>query len=194
MIEVEKKFQPTEEQLAEMLDGAEFSGEIVNHDVYYDYQDYRLFKRGIRLRDRNGRFELKIGRSAGVSEEIENNEDIKKYFDADGSLKEFVDKNFIPIIDYETRRKKYKKDGFVIDVDNLSFGYSTCEIELLVEKEEEIQEAEDKITNFAGEYNFEFKNLPGKRVEYLRLIKPEVYKEIFESVDTDKADIDISVD
>ena len=37
MIEVEKKFIPTEEQLKSMLEGAEFLGEKNLEDFYYDY-------------------------------------------------------------------------------------------------------------------------------------------------------------
>lgn len=65
MIEVEKKFKPTEEQLNAMVTGAEFLCEKVLHDVYYDYPDYRMFKKDVRLRNRNGNFELKIGQKMG---------------------------------------------------------------------------------------------------------------------------------
>ena len=82
MIEVEKKFQPTKEQLAKMLADSEFIKEKDLHDVYYDYPDYKMFKAFVYLRNRNGRFELKIGDDEieGVSKEIEDEEEIKKYF------------------------------------------------------------------------------------------------------------------
>ncbi len=178
MIEVEKRFQPTEQQKAELLSGAEFLGQKENHDIYYDYADYRLFKNNIRLRSRNGSFELKIGKESGVAEEIEIKKDIEKYFNTD-KLEKFIADNLIPIVDYTTMRKKYKKDEFTIDVDKMSFGYDLCEIEVLVEKEENIREAEDKINNLAKEYGLEIKELPSKRGEYLRLLKPEIYKEIY---------------
>src|SRR3989338_7722720 len=137
MIEVEKKFQPTEEQLKVLLEGAEFLGEKIVHDIYYDYSDYRLLKKDVRLRNRNNFFELKVGKSSGVSQEIEKREDIEKYF-----------------------------------------GYKLCEIELLVEKEEQVKDAENKIIDFAQKYNFDFKRILSKRFEFLRKFKPEIYKEL----------------
>ena len=65
-------------------------------------------------------------------------------------------------------------------MDEMSFGYKVCEIELLVEKEEDIKEAKEKISAFAKGYNIEFKKLPAKRSEYLRLFRPEIYKQIGE--------------
>ena len=179
MIEVEKKFQPTEEKLKSLLEHAEFLGEIINHDIYYDYNDFRLLKQDIRLRNRNGSFELKLGKSSGVAEEIEEEEKIKKYFNTSRPIQDFIKENLILVIDYKAKRRKYKKEEFTIDVDEMDFGYNLCEIELLVGKEEEIKDAEDKIINLAKEYSFEIKKLPSKRVEYLRLLKPEIYKEIY---------------
>ena len=180
MIEVEKKFQPTDEQLAKLLENSHFVKEVVNHDIYFDYPDYRLLKARIRLRSRNGSFELKIGKPGKNegAEEIEIKEEIEKYFNTD-NLEEFMAKNLHPVIDYKTKRNKYKNGEFAIDVDEMSFGYSLCEIELLVENEEQINEAQEKIFNFAKAYDFEIKELPSKRGMYLQLTKPEVYKEIF---------------
>ncbi|MDO8659356.1 MAG: CYTH domain-containing protein, partial [Candidatus Parcubacteria bacterium] len=121
MIEVEKQFLPTEYQLKTLLEGAQFMGEKMDHDIYYDYADYQLFKKDIRLRNRNGFFELKIGKSSGVSEEIQVKEDIKKYFSVE-NLELFVQTNLIVIVDYRTKRKKYKKEDFNISVDEMSFG------------------------------------------------------------------------
>ena len=60
MIEVEKRFFYTEEQLAALIEDAQFVSVKVNHDIYYDHPDYRLISKNIRLRSRNGVFELKI--------------------------------------------------------------------------------------------------------------------------------------
>jgi adenylate cyclase class IV len=89
MIEVEKKFKPNAEQLNAMITDAEFLGEKILHDVYYDYPDYRMFKANIRFRNRDGNFELKLGKRSGVAEEIENIEEIKKYFNTELELVEF---------------------------------------------------------------------------------------------------------
>lgn len=179
MIEVEKKFQPTEEHLASLLQSADFRGEIVNHDIYYDYSDYRLLKNRVRLRSRNGKFELKIGKSAGVAEEIENDREIAAYFGITTNVHDFVTTELHPIIDYKTNRKKYLKEGFSIDVDKLDFGFNVCEIELLVENEKEIKDAEEKIIHFAARFNCEVQKNLSKRKEYLRLFNPAAHLEIY---------------
>lgn len=179
MMEVEKKFKPTEDQLQKMLDGAKFIEEIILHDIYYDYPDYRLLKKSVRLRNRNGNFELKIGRGNGVAEEIENKKQIEKYFDIDYDLEDFIKSNLVVIIEYSNRRKGYLKDGFDIGLDQMDFDYSMCEIELMVDKEEEIADAERKILDFANQYGLEEKKMYSKRREYLRRFKPEIYKEVF---------------
>jgi len=178
MIEVEKQCQPTEDQLKALLQDAEFLGEKIDHDIYYDYPDYRLFKEDKRLRNRNGLFELKIGESSGVSREIEKKEDIEKYFETK-NLEDFIEKNLVPIIDYSAKRKEYTKGEFKITLDEMSFGFKVCEIEIMVEKEDQVKSAEEKIDNLAKEHNIEIKKLHTKRQEYFRLLKPEVYKELF---------------
>jgi len=182
MIEVEKKFKPTTEQLEKLLEEAKFLGEKNNHDIYYDYSDFHLMKDKIFLRNRNGRFELKIGGSSGVYEEIENENEIKKYFkfyDANESLQNFVASELIVVTDYVVHRKKYTKEGFVVDVDSCDFGYDMCEIELMVETQEEVPEAEDKILEFAFRYGLESKKGIAKGKMYLKKYKPEVYQEIY---------------
>ena len=176
MIEVEKQCQPSETQLKALLADATFLKEKIDHDIYYDYADYRLFKEDVRLRERNGSFELKVGESSGVSKEIEKKKDIEKYFGID-NLEEFIKNNLIPFIDYKSKRQKYKKGDFNISIDEMNFGYKVCEIELLVE-EENIKDAEDKINNLAKQYSIELKIMHSKRQEYFRLFKPDVYKEL----------------
>lgn len=184
MIEVEKKFQPTEEQLKAMLEGAEFLGEVVNHDVYYDYPDYRYYtdERNTCLRNRNGVFELKMHTGKGVGKEVEDLRDIAEFFGVE-NLDTFVKEKLVPIIEYKTKRQKYKKDIFTIDVDETDFGigekYLMCEIECMVENDDEVTETLEKIMNFAKQYNFETKKIFSKHKEYLRRIKPEVYEKLF---------------
>lgn len=179
MIEVEMRFQPTEEQLNSLLKDALLVGSLEIHDIYYDYSDFRLLKEGIRLRNRDGVFELKIKKDSSIHQEIENKKEIEKYFNSDIPLEEFINKNLILIIDYKNKRVKYKKGDFNIDIDKLSFGYNMCELELLVEKEEYANEAREKIINLAKEYNFEIKKILPKTAEYLRLFNKEKYEEIF---------------
>ncbi len=178
MIEVERQFQPTVEQLSLLLEGAEFLGQKVNHDVYYDYPDYRFFKGKIQLRNRDGSFELKLGKSDSVKEEIESEVDICRYFQV-SSLSEFIEANLISIVDYKSTRNQYKKGEFNLTLDEMDFGYKICEIELMVENEEQVKGAEEKIIALATKFNLELKELHTKRAEYFRIAKPEVYKELF---------------
>lgn len=174
MIEVEKKFIPTEENLKILLNEAVFLGEIVNHDICYDYPDWRMLKAGdIVLRARNGKFELKIKKSQGANIEIENNEEIANYFKTT-NLEGFVSKNLIIAIEYRTTRKKYKKENFNIDIDETDFGYKVGEIEVMIEKEEEIKNAEDKIQEFALKNNLELSKGLSKKNAYLKKFNIEL--------------------
>jgi adenylate cyclase class IV len=178
MIEVEKKFQPTEEQLAAMLKDAQFIAKKTLHDIYYDYPDYRFFKGAIRLRNRNGSFELKLRKTSMIALEVEDKKEIEKYFGIE-DLESFVKNELIIAVDYIQEATLYKKGEFTIDVSKMSYGYDVSEIELLVEKEEEEKDAENKILNFLKEYNVEIKKFKAKPIEYLRIVKPDVYNELY---------------
>ena len=180
MIEVEKKFQPTEEQLAALLKDCEFIREVKLHDLYYDYPDYSLWKKEIYLRKRNDGFELKIQiKDTGAYEELEDEESIKKFFKTTQPLTEFIKENFILAVDFTTTRKKYKNGEFVIDIDELNFGYKCVEIELLVADETHIEEGWAKIFELAEKYGFSLAKVPTKRKEYFRKVKPEVYNLLY---------------
>ena len=164
-----------------LIKDSEFLGEVVNHDLYFDYPDLRMFKKEVRLRKRNDKFELKIGddEDLGIAEEIEDDKEIEGYLKLNKSLKEFVEEDLIEIIDFKTKRIKYKKGEFNIDVDELDFGYKCVEIETMVKDKSQIKEAQENIIELAKSYNFEIKPIISKRKEYFRLLKPEMYKELY---------------
>ncbi len=181
-IEVEQNFQPTEEQMSKLLDGAEFLGDKIINDKYFDLPDYSLHKNGVYLRNRNGDFELKIKKNIGdmkVKEEIENIDEIKKYFNTNKNLEDFTREDMVIFYEYVNNRKKYKKEDFTIDIDNLDFGYKMVEIELLVSDESKIKEATEKIRNFVSSYGISFDKVQTKREAYLKKFKPEVFGELF---------------
>ncbi len=190
MIEVEKKFQPTEEQLQKLLAGAEFVSEKEHTDIYYDFPDYRLFKKGHRLRKRNDGYELKVALEGHkdsdlqLYNEIENDEGILEFLGLpkDASLQKFISSQMGIVCEIKTNRKKYKKDDFSLDVDNTDFGYDMVEIELLVDDESKIKEAEEEIISFAQRVGLNLTGLSGKTVEYLKRVRPEIYKEIYGDV------------
>ena len=103
MIEVEKGFILTPEQEKNLIEGTEFLGEKINTDVGYDDLHFSLTRKDIWLRSRNGKFELKIPMNTSIEErtsdqyeEIENENDILKYFGGQNMLlKDFLNKKEI---------------------------------------------------------------------------------------------------
>ena len=182
MIEVEKKFQLTEEQLNAMLEGAEFLGEKILHDVYYDYPDYRMFKKGTRLRNRNGDWELKLGKSGGVAEELETEEEIKNFLNIQIPLMDFINANMKPFIDYTTKRKNYKKGEFEICVDELDFGLNVVEVELMMANEDDVKNAKEKIVEFGKSFGLDEASAIVKRTAYFQARRPDLYQELCEDI------------
>ena len=169
-----------------MLNDAQFQSKKINHDIYYDFPDYRLYKNWVYFRNRNGKFELKIGddEMAGVCEEIEDDEEIKKYFKTNKPLVEFIADNLIPTIEWKCKRAKYKIEEFTIDIDELDFGYKCVEVELLVKDKSSIEEARSKIIKLAKSFGWDTTEVPPKRIEYFRIVKPEIYKDLYKDKDT----------
>ncbi len=194
MFEVEKKFILTPEQEKSLIEGAEFLGEKKMIDICYDGPDYSLTRQDIWLRNRNGKFELKLPMNVAIEErisdqyrELETDEEILKYFGAgsDENLTDFLAKNkYVPICTFVTTRRKYKKEGFGIDLDSMDFGYSVAEIECMVEDpstdstgslragsgqaESKISQAAEAIIVFAKRHYIDTESVVrGKFVEYV---------------------------
>lgn len=178
MIEVEKQCKPTDEQIAAIIRDSEFVGENTDHDVYYDYPDYSLFKQDVHLRSRNGSYELKIGSKSGVNKEVEDVKEIVNYFNV-ADLETFIKEKLVPIIEFTALRKKYKNSEFIFTIDQMDFDYRICEIEIMVETEGEVQAAEERINQFANRYGITLEKLKAKKREYFLRKKPEIYKELY---------------
>lgn len=179
MIEVEKKFEPTEEQIKKITKDAIFIGELKNHDIYYDYTDFSLFQKSWKLRNRNGKFELKMSIGKGAEKEVEDDEEIKKFLGISEDLASFVSSQLTPFIDFVNNRKKYKKDGFNIDIDETNFGMNSCDVEILVENENEIEGAKKKIEDFAKEHNLKDESGLSKRANYLKTFNPDLFQKLY---------------
>lgn len=173
MIEVEKKFIPTEENLKILLTDAGFLGEVTNHDIYYDYPDFRFLKGNIAFRKRNGNFELKIKQSGGVHIELEDTKEIESYFNVT-DLEKFIEEDLKIAMNFKVYRKKYKKEDFNLDIDETDFGYQVGEIELMVEKEEDVKNAEEKIQEFASRNNLDLGKGLSKKKAYLKKFNIEL--------------------
>ena len=179
MIEIETHFQLNKEQLGRVLIDAEFVGIVENHDIYFDFPDFRLAKKEVKLRKRNGLFELKIEKSKKVEEEIESEDEIKVYFDTALSIEEFVKETMIVLTDYKTKRTHYRKGEFNIDIDECDFGYGVIEIELMIKKENEIKNGEEKMKKFIIENRLVNVTMMGKRKTYLLKNNPELFDKIY---------------
>ena len=189
MIEVEKKFLLTEEEIEKLLLDAVFLEEIELEDVYYDKESLELIKADKYLRKRNGKYEFKI--PVGVREEF----DVDRYFeleDEDSILKELnleggsIEKEMskvglVPLATIRSVRRKYKHGDFGIDIDKTDFGYSIVEIEVMIPEEESTINASHRIVDFALSIGLEVApedDVRGKLLEYLYREKRGVYDEV----------------
>ena len=187
MIEVEKKFTYDEKAVQRLIAGAEFISEKVITDAYYDTDDLSMMKDDVYLRRRGGDYELKvptktsrIGDVFDRYEEIEGIDNVKRWLKIEGDDFETALENrkIKPFAEYITTRKKYKKGGFIIDIDRTDFEFGVIEIELMVEDDGVAQEAENKIKKFAEEHGLEIAYLEGKLLEYVKRNNPEGYGEV----------------
>jgi adenylate cyclase class IV len=178
MIEVEKKFKTTEEQLKNLLKDAEFVSKFVNHDIYYDTPGLELSYLKTKLRKRNGELELKVKVGGGVSEEISDVKKIKEYLSV-SDLNEYIKNNMIVIAEFTTSRDRYKKDGIFIDIEKTDFGHTICELEVLSENNTNTQENIQKLKDFAKDYDIKLEKGIGKKREYIKLFKPDIYKKLY---------------
>jgi len=188
MIEVEKKYKLTKEQFDQIVLSSVFLGVENIYDIYHDFSDYHLIKNGIRFRRREVKgkkqYELKIANEIGGCEEIEDEEEIKKYFKTTLPIDDFFEKELVLLMEYKTERQKYKNGEYKIDIDKLTsdkfpdFLFEVCEIELMVEKEEEVAEAVSKIRNFAEKNGLAKEPIPKKKA-IIKGTRPDIYQEIF---------------
>ncbi|MEK7138380.1 MAG: CYTH domain-containing protein [Patescibacteria group bacterium] len=190
MIEVEKKFSLTPDQMKRIEESAEFVKEVINTDIYYDTPNYDLMRKNHHLRIRNGEWELKvpIGKKNSANTVFEELTDVDEIFkqlnlkQLSGNLEENLKQNGFEILaKLVTKHRKFKIQEFNIDVDEVDYGYSLCEIEKMVENEGEVEKATKEIFDLAGTLGLEIKKVRGKGMEYFFRFNPEAYK-IYESV------------
>jgi len=183
MIEIEKKFILTPEQESALINDANFIEEKEFTDIYYDDEYFSLTTKDIWLRERAGKFELKVplaklneNRVVDRYQELENEIDILKFFhSSESSIQDFLLKNYYKeFCRIVTKRKKYKIDNFGMDIDTMDFGYSLVELEVMIDSESKIQKATESIIDFAKKYNININaKVLGKVIEYLRLKNPK---------------------
>ena len=181
MIEVEKKFFLDNADRNALLLGAKSVGTKTFTDTYYDTSAYDLTRRDIWLRVRDDRWELKLplghfqSRAANQYRELETEKEISEYFHFTGEQPlsdSLANAGYLPFATITTVRSKYERDGFIIDLDVMDFGYELAEIEKMVENEEEAEKAAEEILEFARTFNLRPGQVRGKVIEFLKRKDP----------------------
>jgi len=200
MIEIEIKCKPTSEEEAILLKDATFLSEEHLTDIYYDSSTYELSVKDFWLRTRNDKFVLKTPASSIAllktqantpKHEIEDKQTIKKILNLANqhSLKEALKiAGYNPLYKLTKTRKKYSKEGFIIDIDNATFEnykFNLCEIETMVEAQEEIEKATQDLVNFAKRNGIEIKPIPGNLIALIKIVNPKHFA-ILEKAHTER--------
>jgi predicted adenylyl cyclase CyaB len=191
MIEVEKKFAPTKKQLKKLLFAAEFLEEVIFSDTYFDTKDFSLIltDRWLRFRDKKLELKLPLGPirhtndSLDLYDEITSETKIRKILNLPvaGNLHKVLQNGgYSRVAAFTTKRKKYRKLGFNIDVDEIDFGYSLVEIEILIKDDSQMNKASEQILNFAAENGMTVKYVRGKFVEYISRFNKNLYAAMHE--------------
>jgi len=164
---------------------AEFVKEVINHDIYYDTDDYRLIKENKWFRNRDGQFEIKIPipnkeKLINIYNEVTDLKEIAEHIrlkQLSGDFEENLRLNgFQVLVKIITKRRKFKIREFNIDIDEADYGYAVCEIEKMVEKEEEVEKATEDIFSLARSLGLEVKFVRGKGLEYFYRFNKKVYQ------------------
>ena len=191
MIEIEKKFILNDEQEKKLLKGAEFLGEKRFTDTYYDDSRYSLTTRDLWLRGREGKFELKVPMNVSIDrritdqyQELETDYEIASYLklSTDGALADALTaSSYRPFASITTTRRKYRRDGYNIDLDAADFGYNIVEIEHMTDNESHIKETTQKLVEYARTYGLLGGIVHGKVVEYLKRNNPAHFQALIDA-------------
>lgn len=179
MIEVEKNFDLREGDKGRVTEGARLIAAKTFTDVYYDTPEYYLTGRDFWLRTRDGEFQLKVPlnrekiaeRVSDQYRELETEEEIVRELGVtlQGSLAETLKTlGYKPFARIVTSRESWEREGFHLDFDEMDYGFSAFEIELMVEKVEDIAGAEQRILDFGKKFGLApSTDGRGKVIEYL---------------------------
>jgi len=192
MIEVEKKFLLSSDEEARLTQGAQLIGEKVIDDSYYDNSDYDITLANMWLRQRDNEFELKVPLRVSNDRTVDQFREITDQLQIAITLGLPVDEpnfarvlqkaDYAPFMNLHTTRRTYRKDGFTIDLDTVTyqdsdFRYAIAEIEKLVEDEADMPAAVNDIIAFALEHGLTTDQfILGKVGAFLQSEKPSHYE------------------
>lgn len=180
-IEIEKKVKLDPNHIEQIEKTGTFVKEVEFRDTYFDKADFYLTTQNIWLRQREDKFELKVGvkgtdGSIDRYEEITNEQEIVSYLDlasnfSGNALDTFYNAGIVPFSSLVTQRRSYILDEVSIDIDIANFGdlmYRVAEFELLVSSLDQVKEAEKKIQNILQQLNIDSSiRIPAKLTYYL---------------------------
>ena len=198
MIEVEKRFvNVTDENKRALIEDAELLKNKVNVDTYYDQDDFSLTLSDRWLRKRNDQFELKVPIAVGSKTEPTQ---VYRELETDGEIYEALGLPQVTVLEEDlakagfkafmtarTSRGSYKGNGFNIDIDESTFDgqdftYDGVDIEIMVEEENDIATATQRILDFARERGLSVDDNPlGKIGTYVKNARPEHYRALVEA-------------
>lgn len=192
MIEVEKKFLLNSEDEARLIEGAELLSKKSIADTYYDTADYEVTLANMWLRQRGGAFELKVPLRVSDDRTVDQFREITDQLQISQTLGLPADEpdlamvlkrmGYVPFMSPQTTRRTYRKDGFTIDLDSVTyegsdFRYTIAEIEKLVDEEAEMPAAINDILSFAAKHDLVTDQfILGKVGAYLKSERPEHYQ------------------
>jgi adenylate cyclase class IV len=190
VIEVEKKFIVSDEQLKVIKRDSQFIATVTNNDQYFDYVDYFLMKSDNWLRKRNGLWELKTpknqnykARIADVYDEITEENKICEILKIENLDTLVSSEKLVQVFNSKTIRNKYKQNTLNIDIDDITFldnnfHYNIVEIETMVSFDSEVIIGVMKIIELANKYGLNLEEPYGKILEYFSKFKPDIYEDL----------------
>lgn len=193
MIKVEKKIALDENNLKVIERLGAFLGSRMITDTYFDTSSFHYTTSDIWLRERECRFELKIGIPSikgeiNRYEEISSEETILKKLglEKEKNLNEALQTAKIhPFATFQTIHRKYQIEKFMIDL-NLAyyddFIYRLAEVEITVDSEDEVTEAKASIDSFVKRLGLDLQRpIKAKLLEYLCKKNPTHYEALLRS-------------
>ena len=198
MFKFEKKFLLTNVQREKLLEGAEFLGEEIFTERYFDNAQFSLGLQDMWLWQRGENFHLKIPMHEQINgvnrqyHEIEGEFAIREIFAVPVTgnfIGDLAVNGHVPFCNFTTMRKKYKKENFIINVDNVDYGewqYQLAEIELSGNDKKEIENINEKIDIFTKDLGLEIMHANGNPIEYLKRKNPQHYLALKKKKDKEK--------
>lgn len=194
-IKIEKKVKLDPYHIEQIEKMGTFVKEVQFRDTYFDRADFYLTIQNIWLRQREHKFELKVGikgRDGSIDryEEITNEQKILSYLDltsnfSGNALDTFSNADIVPFSSFITQRKSYILGEFSIDIDIANFGdliYRVAEFELLVSSLDQVKDAEKKIENILQQMNIDSSIIiPAKLTYYLYHKRQKHYKALIDN-------------